>query len=83
MIITTKHDIFENVKISGIDQLARIIKITLNGNNLIYTVEYWHNCEIKCYEAYGNDLQKLQGENSSLKQSAFTDVPKILQEPQK
>lgn len=47
MIIKTKFDIGQHLKIIGIDQPTTIIAIKQDGKDLFYECKYWWNGELK------------------------------------
>ena len=47
MVINTKYDIGQVVRIIDIDQPGRITKIIQDGKNLFYEVSYWWEGQLR------------------------------------
>ena len=58
MVINTKFAMFQIVKIIPIETSARIMKIVIDGNDISYIVEYWHDGLIRSVQLMELDLEE-------------------------
>ena len=60
MVLTTKSDILDRVKIKEIDAPATVEEIRFDGLRINYLLEYWWEGNIKSVVLYENELEAIR-----------------------